>query len=406
MPNEFFEQVPGVPPPIGHSSLAVQARPHVDCAMMLGRVADGSLVTGGIRDEAAQVLRNIRRLLQKVDPDMDLGDLNRTTVFLNNLEDFAAMNAVYGDGEFFGDKGRQPVRAIIQSQLPMGARVGVIAQSHHVGEANKQRLRVLPCVPSPIGPYNRVVVSGNNHIDIAATGPFTADGVQRGTIEDETRLTLDNLEATLSGVRQALRLPRLSLGDIYRLTVCLTDICDFAAMNTVCEERFKGHQFPARATLQQPQIIGGAKMQMIAEAIDPASVDTRVVSAADGAPERMGPYSLAAVFGPHVEFAGQVPCNEQGMLVEGGLDVQIHRVLDNIAAVARAVRGDLSLDQVLRLTVALTDVGNVAQASRVLQERFPRHRPVVSFVHSPTLPRGAEVEGIASMHEDRLMATS
>ncbi len=399
MSNQFFTEVPGVPASIGYSSLAVQGGPHFDCAMMDGRTPDGVLVSGGIRAETRQMLRNVRTLLQWVDPGMGLGDLNRTTVFLSSLNDFQAMNEVYRDSEFFADKARQPVRAIIQSQLPLGASIGIIAQSHHVGEAKKKRFPGFPGVPSPIGPYNRVVVSDGNHIDLAATGPFTADGgVRRGTIEEETHLTFNNLEATLNGVRAQLGLKSLTLADIYRLTVCLRDINDFSAMNAVCAERYAGKRFPVRATLQQPDIIGETKVQMIAEAINPDTVETRVISYAKGAPAAIGPYSLAAAFGPHVELAGQLPLDEQGIPVEGGVDIQFSRVLDNIDAVAHAVRGDLSLQNVLRLTIALTDLDHMPVVNDVLKTRFPQNPPAVSILHSPTLPKRALVEAIASMH--------
>lgn len=406
MSNEFFSEAPGVPPPIGHSALAVKAGPHVDSAMMLGRTPDGTLVPGGIQAETAQTLRNTRTLLHRVDPDMGLGDLNRTTVFLRSLGYFQAMNEVYRDNQFFGDERRQPVRAIIQSKLPMGASVGVIAQSHHVGEKNKKRFRELPGVPPPIGPYNRVVVSGNNHIDLAATGPFTADGARLGTIEEETNLIFDNLEAALNGVREKLGLNSLTLGDIYRMTVCLQDLSDFDRMNEIYQQRYSGKQLPVRATLQQPQIIGGAKVQMIAEALNPESLRTRAISEAKGAPKAIGPYSLAAQFGPHVEFAGSLPCDEQLNLVPGGVDAQMHRVLDNIAAIAHAVRDDLSLSNVLRLAIALTNLRDMDEANGVLRERFPQNRPVVSFLHSPTLPKGALVEAIASMHEEEPKAAA
>lgn len=403
MSNAFFEKVPGVPAPIGHSSLAVQAGPHVDCAMMLGRTPNGELVPGGIGPETAQMLRNTHTLLQQVDPDMGLLDLNRTTVILKDLKDFQGMNEVYKDREFFANEARQPVRAIIQSELPAGAHVGIIPQSHHIGEAHKKRFRGFPGVPPPIGPYNRVVVSGDNHIDLAATGPFTADGVRLGTIEDETHLTFDNLEATLNGVRAQLGFTNLTLGDICKMTVCLQKLEDFPGMNAVYAKRYEGKQFPVRATLQQPQIIGGAKVQLIAEAINPVALQTRVISQVAGAPKAIGPYSLAAQFGPHVELAGQLPLDEQGALVAGDVAMQMLRVLSNINAIARAIDERLSLNNMSRLTIALTDLDNMDAANDVLRTRFPRNPPAVSFLHSPTLPKGALVEAIASMHEDGLM---
>ena len=83
---------------------------------------DGQLVRGGVRDEAAQALENVRALLESKGASMD--DVVKTTVFLRHIDDYAAVNEVYVAA--FGD--HRPARsAVAVAGLPLGALVEVEA---------------------------------------------------------------------------------------------------------------------------------------------------------------------------------------------------------------------------------------------------------------------------------------
>jgi 2-iminobutanoate/2-iminopropanoate deaminase len=82
--------------------------------------ATGALVTGDIRAETRQVMENIRALLDTA--GLDFSGVVRTTVFLADMNDFAAMNEVYGT--YFAQP--YPARATVQvSRLPRDARVEI-----------------------------------------------------------------------------------------------------------------------------------------------------------------------------------------------------------------------------------------------------------------------------------------
>ena len=79
-------------------------------------VRDGSLVTGGMRDELRQALANLRALLEGEGASLD--EVVKTTVFLTRAEDFAPLNAVYA--RRFG--AHRPARStVIVAALPAGA---------------------------------------------------------------------------------------------------------------------------------------------------------------------------------------------------------------------------------------------------------------------------------------------
>ena len=96
----------------------------IDCGSFLvtsGQVpfdpATGEFVPGGITEQTRQVLTNVKAILEAAGLTMD--NVVKTTVFLQNMSDFAAMNAVYA--EFFTE-GQYPARSAVEvGALPRGA---------------------------------------------------------------------------------------------------------------------------------------------------------------------------------------------------------------------------------------------------------------------------------------------
>lgn len=83
--------------------------------------ATGEFVPGGITEQTRQVLTNIKAILTEAGLTMD--NVVKTTVFLQNMGDFAAMNAVYA--EFFTE-GQYPARSAVEvGALPKGALVEI-----------------------------------------------------------------------------------------------------------------------------------------------------------------------------------------------------------------------------------------------------------------------------------------
>ena len=100
----------------------------IDCGTFLitsGQVpidpATGEIVPGGVAEQTRQSLRNIKAILAQAGLTMD--HVVKTTVFLKNMSDFAAMNAVYA--EFFTE-GQYPARSAVEvAALPKGALVEI-----------------------------------------------------------------------------------------------------------------------------------------------------------------------------------------------------------------------------------------------------------------------------------------
>lgn len=114
------------------------------------------------------------------------------------------------------------------------------------------------------------------------------------------------------------------------------------------------------------------------------------------APAAIGPYSQAVRRGGSVYLSGQIPLDpNSGLLVEGDIDAQARRAFDNLKAVCEAAGG--SLDDVVRLGLYLTDLGQFAVVNGVMADYFDAPYPARSTIGVASLPRGAEFEVDAIM---------
>ncbi len=118
---------------------------------------------------------------------------------------------------------------------------------------------------------------------------------------------------------------------------------------------------------------------------------TRQIISSPDAPKAIGPYSQAVRAGHTVYCSGQIPLDPAtGELVAGDFETQARRVFDNLQAVARAAGG--SLDEAVRVTIYLTDLGKFPLANAVMAEYFSEPYPARVTIGVASLPKGAEVE--------------
>jgi len=109
------------------------------------------------------------------------------------------------------------------------------------------------------------------------------------------------------------------------------------------------------------------------------------------APQAIGPYSQAIRAGDLLFLSGQVGLDPvTGAMVEGGLEAETTRALQNLEAVLRAAGA--GLDRVVRTTVFLVDLGEFAAMNAIYARAFGENRPARSTVQVSALPRGARVE--------------
>jgi reactive intermediate/imine deaminase len=114
----------------------------------------------------------------------------------------------------------------------------------------------------------------------------------------------------------------------------------------------------------------------------------------DKAPAAIGTYSQAIEASGLVFLSGQIPLDPETMeVVDGDFEARARQVFDNLAAVAEAAGG--SLDDTVKLTVFLTDLGNFAAVNAVMEDYFREPFPARAAVGVASLPRGVDVEADA-----------
>src|SRR5215218_9751200 len=113
------------PAPVGPYNHAVRVGDLLFCSGQIPLKTDGSLVAGDVRAQTEQVLENVKAILG--DQKLSFDNVVKTTVFLTDLGDFAAMNEVYA--RYF--TANQPARSTIQvAALPRGANVEIEVIAH------------------------------------------------------------------------------------------------------------------------------------------------------------------------------------------------------------------------------------------------------------------------------------
>jgi reactive intermediate/imine deaminase len=114
----------------------------------------------------------------------------------------------------------------------------------------------------------------------------------------------------------------------------------------------------------------------------------------DSAPAAIGTYSQAIRAGGLVFLSGQIPLVPDTMeVVNGDFDARARQVFSNLEAVAQAAGG--SLNDVVKLTIFLTDLDNFATVNAVMEDFFERPFPARAAVGVASLPREVDVEADA-----------
>ena len=112
----------------------------------------------------------------------------------------------------------------------------------------------------------------------------------------------------------------------------------------------------------------------------------------ENAPAPIGPYSQGIVAEGRLLFvSGQIPMNpETGELVKGPIEEQAEQAIKNLLEVVKASGG--SAENVVKVTVYLTDMKAYAKFNEVYEKYFAASKPARAVVEVSSLPKGVAVE--------------
>ena len=124
----------------------------------------------------------------------------------------------------------------------------------------------------------------------------------------------------------------------------------------------------------------------------------RKVISTEAAPKAIGPYSQAIVYNGIAYLSGQIPLDPAtGQLVEGGIEEQTVRVLENLGAVLAACGSNFG--RVLKTSIFVKDMNDFAKVNEVYSRYFTVDPPARATVQAAKLPRDVmvEIEAIAAV---------
>lgn len=127
---------------------------------------------------------------------------------------------------------------------------------------------------------------------------------------------------------------------------------------------------------------------------------TKEIIFTEKAPKAIGPYSQAVKAGGFLFVSGQIPINpESGNLMIASIEEQANQVILNLKSICEAAGS--GLEDIVKLTIYLTDLGNFAKVNEAMLEYFPEPYPARATVEVSALPLGVNVEmdAIVISHE-------
>jgi len=111
----------------------------------------------------------------------------------------------------------------------------------------------------------------------------------------------------------------------------------------------------------------------------------------NNAPAALGPYSQAVQWGDVVFISGQIPLiPASGELNNKTFNDQTFQVIDNLEAICKEAGG--SLDNILKLTIFLTDLSKFDEVNEIMGKRFSEPFPARATVEISKLPKGVDIE--------------
>ena len=238
----------------------------------------GKLVDGGVKEQTAQCLRNVKTILEGIDVPID--DVVKVTVFVSDMSDVDAVNEVYTT--FFPDTaiaravGYFPARTVVEASLPMGALVQVEAVVSHGDGTPPQQVEdrhgnvIWANSTDQVyrDPRSTQTVAFSHYNNLSALLPVDADGeLVDGGVKEQAERCLASMKAVVESIDH-------SLEDVVKVNLFLTDIADAEAVDEVYGTFFPGG-VPARRTVGVSALPGGARVMMDA-----------IVSNAEGTPRK------------------------------------------------------------------------------------------------------------------------
>ncbi|TNI99294.1 reactive intermediate/imine deaminase [Aeromonas veronii] len=369
--------------------------------------ATGKMVSGDVTAQARQCLSNLKAIIESIGHVMD--DMVKATIFLKEMADLEAVNAVYR--EFF--PGYLPTRTTLAvAALPLGALVQIDAIiSNGEGTFPQDPCPLVKLArnsdKAPHNPLSTHTVAFSHYNNIGAQLPVDAASGQlvAGGIKEQAGQCLRNIKAVLESID-------VPFDDIVKVTVYLTDLADLEAVNEVYTTFFPDSAIaravaylPARSVVSAAALPMGARVQMDAvishgDGTPPQLVEDRhnlVIRArnTDKAP-RSPLHCQTVAFSHYNHLSAQLPIDPAtGKILAGCIKEQTAQCLSNIKAIVESISH--VMDDIVKVNIQLANISDLDAVNAVYTKYFPGYLPARTVIGVSELPAGALVQMDAVM---------
>ncbi|MCZ8466833.1 RidA family protein [Streptococcus uberis] len=364
----------------------------------------GQLVEGGIREQAQQCFENLKAVIESI--DHVLSDVVRLSIFVKDIQDVDTINLV--QKEYFPTYA--PSRTVVAvDDLPMQAKVqmdaiisngeGTIPNAPQAGDLIKLTNNTYN---APVSALSTQTVAFSHYNNVTAQLPLDpkTGRLAIGGVKEQAFQCLKNIKAILESID-------VTLDDVVKMTVYVTDLADLDAINEVYKTFLPDsgiaravNYLPARTVVPVAALEMGALVQMEAtvshgDGTPPQAIEDRHGLIIEHSNTEKAPkceYSSQTVaFSHYNHISAQLPLAvATGDLVAGGVKEQAQQCFDHIQAIIESV--DHVMADVVKINVYMTDLADMASVEEVFSTVFAASKPALRFVGVSELPKGAMVQ--------------
>ncbi|WP_297478780.1 RidA family protein [uncultured Photobacterium sp.] len=354
----------------------------------------GKIVIGGIKEQTAQCLNNIKAIVERIDHTM--GDVVKLHVFVKDISNIKIVDEVYKT--FFNDILPTRTVAVVASLPNNDALIQMDALiSNGEGTAPQQPCALIKVsrntdnAPNDKVATQTVAFSHYNNLSAQLPIDFKTNEIITGNIKAQVKQCLYNINTILNSIDHVL-------DDVVKTTIYIKNINDINVINDVCNTFF-GDYIPARTFIVVEDLPAGALLQ----------IDT-VVSHGDGTPPQLPedsrllvieasnsvnapivPYSHTVAFSHYNHISGQLPLDPETLtVVNGYIQAQTKQCLNNIKAIIESV--DHVMDDIVKVNIQLKNMLDIELVDEIYVSFFKEALPARTVIGVSAIPMDALIQ--------------
>ncbi|WP_124060480.1 RidA family protein [Gordonibacter sp. Marseille-P4307] len=366
--------------------------------------ATGKVVEGGIEAQAVQCFKNIKAVVESIDHVMN--DIVRITVFVKDLKNMDAVDAVYR--QFFPTY--VPSRTVVAvAALPLDADIqvealvsngeGTIPNAPQAGDLLKYTNNT---AAAPLCALSTQSVAFSHYNNITAQLPIdpVTGQIVVGGVKEQAAQCLKNIKSILTSID-------VPFDDIVKVNVFLKDLADLDAVNESYTRFFPDSgiaravgYMPARTVVEVIDLPLHALVQIEAvvshgDGTPPQAVEDRhglIVEASSNAQAPASALSSQTVaFSHYNNISAQLGIDPAtGALVSGGTKAEAEQCFKNIKAIIESV--DHVMEDAVKVNIFLKDLADLDAVDEVYAAFFPQAQAARRVVGVNALPMDAHVQ--------------